>query len=127
MIDGFVMTARRVKSAGFDGIEIHSANGGLGDPARAAELIVSGQADVVALGKAALANYDWVNKVATKAKAFLLLIEWILKRIKNRISNILYPIKACDVSVGMEGAIPDLKGSYGVTDRKRIFVCKSCK
>ncbi|WP_255313355.1 hypothetical protein [Oligella ureolytica] len=57
------MTARRVKSAGFDGIEIHSANGGLGDPARAAELIASGQADVVALGKAALANYDWVNKV----------------------------------------------------------------
>lgn len=92
MIDGFVMTARRVKSAGFDGIKIHGASGGLGDPARAAELIVSGQADVVALGKAALANYDWVNKVATKAKAFLLLIEWILKRIKNRMSNILYPI-----------------------------------
>lgn len=40
------------------------ANGGLGDPARAAELIASGQADVVALGQAALTNHDWVNKVA---------------------------------------------------------------
>lgn len=64
MINGFVMAARRVKSAGFDGIEIHGANGGLGDTARAAELIASGQADVVALGKAALTNHDWVNKVA---------------------------------------------------------------
>lgn len=39
------------------------ANGYLEDPARALEMIQSGQADVVALGKGALANHDWVNKV----------------------------------------------------------------
>ena len=126
MIDGFVMTARRVKLAGFDGIKIHGASGYLldqfltdytnqrrdeyggstenrvrllvevskairaavghdftvsirisqakvndfsyqwADKKQAAAVIFEqlGQADVVALGKAALANYDWVNKVA---------------------------------------------------------------
>lgn len=39
------------------------ANGRLEDPARAAELIMTGQADLIALGKGALANPDWVGKV----------------------------------------------------------------
>lgn len=43
------------------------ANGSLDDPARAAELIQSGQVDVIALGKGALANHDWVNKVKSGA------------------------------------------------------------
>ncbi|AWP78078.1 NADH:flavin oxidoreductase [Bordetella bronchiseptica] len=39
------------------------ANGGLDDPARAAELMASGHADVISLGKGALANPDWPGKV----------------------------------------------------------------
>lgn len=39
------------------------ANGRLDDPARATRLIVDGQADMVALGKGALANHDWVTRV----------------------------------------------------------------
>lgn len=39
------------------------ANGHLEDPERARELIENGEADVVTLGKGALANHDWVNKV----------------------------------------------------------------
>ena len=38
------------------------ANGMLDDPETAAALLASGAADVVALGKAALANRDWPNK-----------------------------------------------------------------
>lgn len=39
------------------------ANGYLDDPAHAVEMIQSGQADMIALGKGALANHDRVNKV----------------------------------------------------------------
>jgi|SRR5690625_1990803 len=39
------------------------ANGHLEDPERAGEMIENGEADVVTLGKGALANHDWVNKV----------------------------------------------------------------
>lgn len=39
------------------------ANGHLGDPEKAREIIENGEADVVTLGKSALANHDWVNKV----------------------------------------------------------------
>jgi 2,4-dienoyl-CoA reductase-like NADH-dependent reductase (Old Yellow Enzyme family) len=39
------------------------ANGGLGDPEKAAELIEKEEADIVTIGKAALANQDWANKV----------------------------------------------------------------
>lgn len=39
------------------------ANGQLDDPARASGLINDGHADMVALGKGALANHDWVNRV----------------------------------------------------------------
>lgn len=39
------------------------ANGHLEDPVRANEMIENGEADVVTLGKGALANHDWVNKV----------------------------------------------------------------
>lgn len=39
------------------------ANGYLHDPIRAKEIIEKGEADVITLGKGALANSDWVNKV----------------------------------------------------------------
>ncbi|MDX1465069.1 MAG: NADH:flavin oxidoreductase [Halomonas sp.] len=39
------------------------ANGSLGDPARAEELIIDRQADFVAVGKSALANHDWPQRV----------------------------------------------------------------
>lgn len=39
------------------------ANGHLEDPEKAKEIIEKGEADVVTLGKGALANHDWVNKV----------------------------------------------------------------
>jgi 2,4-dienoyl-CoA reductase-like NADH-dependent reductase (Old Yellow Enzyme family) len=39
------------------------ANGNLDDPATAAALLAAGSADVVALGKAALANKDWPRRV----------------------------------------------------------------
>lgn len=39
------------------------ANGHLADPAEASKMIASGKADVITLGKGALANHDWVNKV----------------------------------------------------------------
>lgn len=39
------------------------ANGHLEDPAKAKEIIERGEADVITLGKGALANHDWVNKV----------------------------------------------------------------
>ena len=39
------------------------ANGSLGDPAKADELIANRQADFVAIGKAALANRDWPQRV----------------------------------------------------------------
>ncbi|MEH7388797.1 NADH:flavin oxidoreductase [Bacillus sp. JJ1503] len=39
------------------------ANGHLEDPSMARKIIENGEADVVTLGKGALANHDWVNKV----------------------------------------------------------------
>ncbi len=39
------------------------ANGHLEDPKRASEIIENGEADVVTLGKGALANHDWIKKV----------------------------------------------------------------
>ncbi|RFU66668.1 NADH:flavin oxidoreductase [Peribacillus glennii] len=39
------------------------ANGSLEDPEKAEEIITSGYADIISLGKGALANQDWVNKV----------------------------------------------------------------
>lgn len=39
------------------------ANGHLEDPQKAGEMIENGEADVITLGKGALANHDWVNKV----------------------------------------------------------------
>lgn len=39
------------------------ANGHLEDPESARKIIENGEADVVTLGKGALANHDWVNKV----------------------------------------------------------------
>ncbi|MGW9019060.1 NADH:flavin oxidoreductase, partial [Priestia megaterium] len=39
------------------------ANGHLEDPERASEMVQKEGADVVTLGKGALANHDWVNKV----------------------------------------------------------------
>lgn len=42
-------------------------NGGLGDPSTAASVIADGNADIVAQGKAALANQDWPNKVQSGA------------------------------------------------------------
>lgn len=39
------------------------ANGGLDDPEKAIELLEKGDADVITLGKGALANSDWVHKV----------------------------------------------------------------
>jgi len=39
------------------------ANGHLEDPEKAAELIENGEADIVTIGKGALANHDWANKV----------------------------------------------------------------
>ncbi|KAB2334913.1 NADH:flavin oxidoreductase [Cytobacillus depressus] len=39
------------------------ANGHLEDPEKAKKIIENGEADVVTLGKGALANHDWVNKV----------------------------------------------------------------
>jgi 2,4-dienoyl-CoA reductase-like NADH-dependent reductase (Old Yellow Enzyme family) len=39
------------------------ANGQLGDPKKAAEILEKGEADMITLGKSALANHDWVNKV----------------------------------------------------------------
>ncbi len=39
------------------------ANGSLHDPTRAADLIVSGQADVVSLGRGALTHADWPTRV----------------------------------------------------------------
>ncbi|GMA64252.1 NADH:flavin oxidoreductase [Alicyclobacillus fastidiosus] len=40
------------------------ANGNLDDPTEAENMIVSKRADLIALGKAALANRDWPNRVA---------------------------------------------------------------
>ncbi|WP_338653031.1 NADH:flavin oxidoreductase [Sporosarcina psychrophila] len=39
------------------------ANGHLEDPERARKIIENGEADVITLGKGALANHDWVTKV----------------------------------------------------------------
>lgn len=39
------------------------ANGHLENPEKAKEIIENGEADVITLGKGALANHDWVNKV----------------------------------------------------------------
>jgi len=39
------------------------ANGHLEDPVKAREIIERGEADVITLGKGALANHDWVDKV----------------------------------------------------------------
>lgn len=39
------------------------ANGHLEEPAKASSIIEKGHADLITLGKAALANHDWVNKV----------------------------------------------------------------
>jgi 2,4-dienoyl-CoA reductase-like NADH-dependent reductase (Old Yellow Enzyme family) len=39
------------------------ANGHLEEPGKAAELIGKGEADIITLGKGALANHDWPNKV----------------------------------------------------------------
>lgn len=41
------------------------ANGGVNDPGLAEELIARGEMDVIAIGKAALANKDWPQKVAS--------------------------------------------------------------
>jgi 2,4-dienoyl-CoA reductase-like NADH-dependent reductase (Old Yellow Enzyme family) len=41
------------------------ANGGLDDPARARALVTAGHADLVALGRGALANPDWPHRVMT--------------------------------------------------------------
>ena len=38
-------------------------NGGLGEPELAASVIADGNGDIIALGKSALANHDWPNKV----------------------------------------------------------------
>jgi len=43
------------------------ANGHLEDPAKVKEIIERGEADVVTLGKGALANHDWVKKVKNGA------------------------------------------------------------
>nr|WGD74578.1 xenobiotic reductase b [Bacillus subtilis] len=39
------------------------ANGSLHDSEKAKEIIEKGEADVITLGRGALANYDWANKV----------------------------------------------------------------
>ncbi|MGF9947359.1 NADH:flavin oxidoreductase, partial [Priestia megaterium] len=39
------------------------ANGHLEDPIKAREIIENREADIITLGKGALANHDWVNKV----------------------------------------------------------------
>lgn len=39
------------------------ANGSLHEPEKAKEIIEKGEADVITLGRGALANYDWANKV----------------------------------------------------------------
>ncbi|MFC7395556.1 NADH:flavin oxidoreductase [Scopulibacillus cellulosilyticus] len=39
------------------------ANGHLEDPAKAIEIVEKGEADMITLGRGALANHDWVNKV----------------------------------------------------------------
>lgn len=39
------------------------ANGSLEDPAKVEELLIKGDADIISLGKGALANQDWVEKV----------------------------------------------------------------
>ncbi|MCM3782371.1 NADH:flavin oxidoreductase [Neobacillus mesonae] len=39
------------------------ANGHLEEPSRASELMIRGEADLITLGKGALANHDWVKKV----------------------------------------------------------------
>jgi 2,4-dienoyl-CoA reductase-like NADH-dependent reductase (Old Yellow Enzyme family) len=39
------------------------ANGGLDNPEKAKEILEKGEADLVTIGKGALANGDWVNKV----------------------------------------------------------------
>lgn len=58
--DGGATLAALAKKYG--GIPV-MANGHLEDPAKAAEVIDKGEADVITLGKGALANHDWVNKV----------------------------------------------------------------
>ncbi|MET1032437.1 NADH:flavin oxidoreductase [Domibacillus tundrae] len=53
-----------VKLAKDHGNTIVIANGSLGDPASADSLRTEGEADIVTIGKAALANQDWANRVA---------------------------------------------------------------
>jgi 2,4-dienoyl-CoA reductase-like NADH-dependent reductase (Old Yellow Enzyme family) len=57
--DGLVLSriAKRVTNA------LVIANGGLGEPAVARALVVSGDADLVSLGRAALANPDWPRRI----------------------------------------------------------------
>ncbi|HWL85519.1 MAG TPA: tRNA-dihydrouridine synthase [Polyangiaceae bacterium] len=43
------------------------ANGGLHDPARAARVLEEGHADLVALGRAAIANPDWPKRLSQGA------------------------------------------------------------
>ena len=42
------------------------ANGALHDPARAAAMLEAGEADMIALGRGALANVDWPDRVRTR-------------------------------------------------------------
>ncbi|MGN6389219.1 MAG: NADH:flavin oxidoreductase [Burkholderiaceae bacterium] len=44
------------------------ANGGLGDPMTAEAFVAQGHADVIALGKSALANRDWPQRAAASGK-----------------------------------------------------------
>jgi 2,4-dienoyl-CoA reductase-like NADH-dependent reductase (Old Yellow Enzyme family) len=44
------------------------ANGGLGDPRTAAQLLDEGHADLISLGESALANPDWPKRVANGSK-----------------------------------------------------------
>lgn len=62
------------------------ANGQLEDPKNAANMIENGEADIVALGKGALANPDWVEKVKSNVELLPFQAAKVLKpnvKIKN--------------------------------------------